>query len=61
MDSIMSLFGPIKAGKLFHISVIQDEPTAQVSEVDAWLWTVQLWSHRTDDCQISGEQFKNVN
>lgn len=58
MDSIMSLFGPIKAGKLFHISVIQDEPTAQVSEVDAWLWAVQLWSYRTDDSQISENSSK---
>lgn len=58
MDSIMSLFGPIKAGKLFHISVTQDEPTAQVSEVNPWLWAVQLWSHRTDDCQISENSSK---
>lgn len=44
MGNTIETFKSIKGGKPFHISVVQDEAAARVSESDARSCTIQLWS-----------------
>lgn len=49
MAQVMTDFRSVKGVKPFHISVVQDEAAAQMSENDARSCAIQLWASRLDD------------